>query len=64
MTTRLLEEEDETENRYLNNTQENKVTMDSETDGARYALEFEHTLFVVTFMRYVQKNDLSYLPQF
>ena len=36
--------EDETENGYLNDTQENKVTMYSETDGARYALEFEYTL--------------------
>ena len=55
VTTRLLEEEDETENGYLNDTQENKVTIDSETDGARYDVEFEYTLFVVTFMRYVQK---------
>ena len=56
VTTRLLEEEDETENGYLNDTQENKVTIDSETYGARYALEFEYTLFVVTFTRYVQKT--------
>ena len=56
VTTRLLEGEDETENGCLNDTQENKVTMDSETDGARYALEFEYTLFVVTFMRYIQKR--------
>ena len=56
VTTRLLEEEDETENGYLNDTQENKVTMYSETDGARYALEFEYTLFVVTFVRYVLKT--------
>ena len=30
--------------------------MYSETEGARYALEFEYTLFVVTFMGYVQKT--------
>ena len=49
-------EEDDAENGYLNDTQENKVTMDSETDGAQYVLEFEYTLFFVTFTRYVQKT--------
>ena len=71
VTTRLLEinkseytknlkkpscEEDETENGYLNDTQENKVTVDSETDGARDVLEFEFTLFVVIFMTHVQET--------
>ena len=71
MTTRLLEinkseytknlkkpsfEEDETENGYLNDTQGNNVTVDSETNGARDVLEFEFTLFVVTFMTYVQET--------
>ena len=32
------------------------MTMDSETDGARYVLEFEKTLFLSTFLRYVQKT--------
>ena len=49
-------EEDEAENGYQNDTQENNVTMDSETDGARYVLEFEYTVFFVTFVRYVQKT--------
>ena len=32
------------------------MTMDSETDDARHVLEFECTLFFVTFMRNVQKT--------
>ena len=56
VTTRLLMREDETESGHLNDTQENKVTMYSETDGAWYALQFEYSMFVVTFVRYVQKT--------
>ena len=53
---KLSFEEDEAENGYQNDTQENNVTMDSETDGARYVLEFEFSSFLVTFRRYVQKT--------
>ena len=48
--------EDEAENGYQNDTQENKVTKAPKTDGARYVLEFEYTLILVTFARYVQKT--------
>ena len=49
-------EEDEAENGYQNHAQENNVTKASKTDGARYVSEFEKTLILVTFARYVQKT--------
>ena len=49
-------EEDEAGNGYQNDTQENNVTKASKTDGARSVLEFEYTLILVTFVRYVQKT--------
>ena len=57
-------EEDEAENGYQKDTQENNVTKASSANGALHVLEFKYFVILATIVRYVQKNDLSYQPQF
>ena len=79
VTTRLLEtnkseytknlkkpsfEEDEAENGYQNDIEEYNVTKASKTDGARYVLEFEKTLILVTFVSCVQKTTFPICLKF
>ena len=48
--------EDEAGNGCQKVTQENNVTKASNANGARYVLEFEHTVIFETFVKYVHKT--------
>ena len=49
-------EEDEAENGYQKDTQEKNMTKTSSVNGALYVFEFEFSVFLATFVRYLQKT--------
>ena len=49
-------EEDEAENGYQKDTRENNVTKASTANGTLYVLDFELSVILATFVRYIQKT--------